>query len=272
MYLMARVMQMRATLPLMSLLMLLQRSPVVKFLAEARFAAPSRVVQWVQWATVSSVALGTNHALSGATRDISPAGPTFTNPLTVEAGAAVSWAARVDLSTNDADVWQLKAVSGHPFPTGLSMQIAGKNLGHITGVIQTPGLYRMEIIAWQNANFSGTRSLPYFLDLKVTAPPLGLDFVVDDWTENVETIGWIFGYPGDWAYSLNFGYVHVSRFPWVYVQNHGWMYFNLRNGDDMWLYSSTEGWAYRNITHGVGWLFFRDQGASGTWVNVVTGE
>jgi len=205
-----RLISSRAGTLLLLLAMLLQRTPVVKYLFQAQLNPTTRVVQFWQAIVPAVTGLGAYQALSGATREISPATDDFSNPTIAVEGEDFTWAAKVDLSTKDADSWSLEGE-----PDGLSIAISGTNLATISGKPAEAGTFSIEVIAWRNANQTGTRSLPYFLELEVMEAGPSPESVFGD-SLTLDADGW--------AENHWFGRFNVAAFPYIYHEEHGWLY------------------------------------------------
>jgi hypothetical protein len=262
-----RLVRQRGILAALTLIAFLQRSPVVRFLAEARFAAPSRVVQLMPWVTAATATMTGYHALAGATRDVSPASAAFPNPLTVEAGQEFVWAVKVELREDNADAWQLRSDSGPAIGNQLAISIIGNNLAQISGTLEVAGTYGIEVVAWEKANFSGTRSRPYFLTINVTEPPPPVDPLPAFFGDGYQKID------DTWSAVEWFGWMVTSRAPWVQTADHGWVYFALNEsaGTNVWFFDLELGWCFTSrssypliyIADEARWLEFK----FGSWLN-----
>lgn len=250
-----RVQGSRFLTPLIALMLMLQRSPVVKVIAEMTFSNPLRAVQSMPAVVATALTFGGYHAVSGATRDVTPASVDFPNPLQVTAGDPISWAMKVELRKEKAKTWQLLRFSG-PSISGLSTSILGTNLGGISGTLTEPGTYVMEVIAWENSNNSGDRSKPYFLTIEVAsaASPFEKKFPQ---LEND---------PTGWSNSPWFGWIFGGEFPILRHVNHGEIYmvdnaspdqhffydFRLRS----WVYTATGLYPYLYVYGRSEWMYY----------------
>lgn len=262
-----RCVRQRGALALLTVVTLLQRSPVVRFFAEARFAAPSRIVQLMPWLSAATATMTGYHALAGATRDVSAASADFPNPLDVEANQAIVWAVKVELRENRAEAWQLVSNSGPSISGQLSISIIGANLAQISGSLSTSGTYRIEVIAWEHQNFTGTRSKPYFLTINVAEPPPPADPLPALFGNGYQRID------DTWSSVDWFGWMVTSRTPWVQSQDHGWIYLALNDsgGNAVWFFDAELGWCFTSqatypriyVANRREWLEFM----FGSWLN-----
>jgi hypothetical protein len=275
-----RLMSSRCLMPLMTLMMLLQRSPVVKLFAEMTFSNPLRIVQSMPAVVATALTFGGTHAMSGATREVSPASPAFPNPLRVKAGDPINWAMTVELRVQEAESWQLMRFSG-PSISALSTSILGRNIGQINGTLTQPGTYVMEVIAWEKRNNAGYRSDPFYLTIEVeaAASPFETKFpeLVND--------------PSGWSQSPWFGWIFGGEFPVIRHVNHGEIYMVDNGSPDQhfyydfglrsWVYTATALYPYLYVYGAAEWYYylldtgngatlprwFKTFGAQGGWVS-----
>ncbi|WP_414664669.1 immunoglobulin domain-containing protein [Horticoccus sp. 23ND18S-11] len=149
------------TLPSAWLLLLLQRTPVVRLAATAgEFVAPSRVVALLKAAISTAVSLGAVHSLAGATQLVA----SQASPVTVAVGATVQIALNVTGAQTPAASWTISGT----VPPGLSF--SGRTSGIVnistlilSGTPTTPGTYTINLLAWERTNGGGDRSsiFPY---------------------------------------------------------------------------------------------------------------
>lgn len=241
--------------PLMALMLMLQRSPVVKVMAELTFSNPLRVVQSMPAIVATALTFGGVHAVSGATRDVSPASAAFPNPLRVTAGEPISWAMTVELRVQEAESWQLMRFSG-PSISGLSTSILGRNIGSISGTLTQPGTYVMEVIAWEKRNNTGYRSDPYYLTIEVEAAASPFEKKFPQLEND----------PTGWSNSPWFGWIFGGQFPVLRHVNHGEIYmadnaspdqhffydFRLRS----WVYTATALYPYLYVYSRSEWMYY----------------
>jgi hypothetical protein len=245
----------RVMMPLCAVALFVQRSPAVKMLAEMKFSNPFRAVQSIPAVVTTAVSMGGYHAVSGATRDVMPASDAFPNPLQVTAGDTISWAMQVELRKEQAKSWELKRYSG-PTLSGLRTSILATNLGGISGTLNEPGTYVMEIIAWENSNNSGDRSKPFFLTIEVGAAASPFDTKFPDVVND----------PSGWSESPWFGWIYGGEFPKIRHVNHGEIYmadnaspnqhfyYDFRLGS--WLYTANTLYPYLYVYSSQEWYYY----------------
>jgi hypothetical protein len=270
----------RSIFVLYTISLFLQRSPALKLLTESKLTSPLRVVQSIPAILTTAVAVGGHHAVSGASREVYPAS-NFPNPLTVDAGEEIVWAMTVELRVQEAESWQLRKISG-PSIDGLNTSILGRNLGGITGTLEVPGTYVMEVIAWQNWDNSGYRSDPYYLTIEVEEEPKDPllvkfpDLAID---------------PSGWAESSWFGWIFGGEFPVIRHVNHGEIYMADNGSADLhffydfrlgsWIYTANATYPYLYVYAAQEWYYyaigsgnggdvprwFKTFGANGGWIS-----
>lgn len=252
----------RQAMPVLALVLLVQRSPMVRMLAEMKFSNPVRIVQSMPAVVATALTFGGYHAVSGATRDVSAASPQFPNPLQVEAGETITWAMTVELRTQEAGSWEIRSTSG-PSLSGLTTSSLGTNLGGISGTLDTPGTYVMEVIAWENWDNSGRRSNPYYLTIEVAASASPFEVKFPD-VEND---------PTGWSNSPWFGWIYGGEFPKIRHVNHGEIYMADNGSPDQhffydfrlgsWIYTSTSLYPYLYVYGMSEWVYYLLESGNG---------
>lgn len=151
-----------------SLLMILQRSPLLKLLPEARIISTSGFSDAIGWTILTVSGLGAFDAVSGAT--------------TVSQVSPVSGSTTVSATggTNLTFLFTIVGAGGHtPYqfqvvgalPTGLTLTgRTGSKTDSITGVPTQTGNFPVTIKAWENSGFSG-RSAQGSFTIVVSNPP-----------------------------------------------------------------------------------------------------
>lgn len=157
------------TLPTAWLLLLLQRTPVVRVAVTAgELIGSSRVASLLKAVVTTAASLGAVHSLAGATQLVA----TQASPASVAVGSTVQIALTVTGAQTAATSW---TISGS-VPPGLSF--SGRTSGIInistlilSGTPTTPGTYTMNLLAWERTNGSGDRSsvFPYTVVVTGTA-------------------------------------------------------------------------------------------------------
>ncbi len=158
----------RLPLPALTLLVLLQRTPVVRLLAhaEAVLAGPP-LGQVLRATALVATALGAVDTLAGATEFFgtpeSPASATVGESFS--AGFSIIGAPAPTRSYTIADLPPGLSVPGANFNG--SRYTLNADFGTITGTPTTAGSYAVEITAWEFSN-AGGRSQTYFYDIVVS--------------------------------------------------------------------------------------------------------
>lgn len=236
-----RFLRSRVTLPLLALFVTLQKSPVIRIVAEVLFSSNGRLVQPVSYATVVVAAMVVPDAVSGASGDTSPASSVYTNPTTVEAGSELSWAIRVQTSSGHiADKWELRTLSGMTFPLELSVQVIGNNVALVSGSIAVAGTYGVNIVAINTTPSPYAESVPYPLTIEVTE---AADLVAETWGPD-----YMLSNDPPWAFVDWFGWIWTTGSGWMAVQDHGWVYVSLNQsqGNEIYFYDLELGWCFTN--------------------------
>ncbi|MDX2110508.1 MAG: fibronectin type III domain-containing protein [Verrucomicrobiota bacterium] len=145
--------------------LLLQRAPVVKVIAEAQFAGPSRVIQVWQWVIASVVGLSAYDAYAGPTTiAASPSGAingeTETNVaavVTVSPFPSEAWIVTGALppgvnyyATNNGTV----PLSGTNVPSGTKFVLQSRSI-FIRGKPTSAGKFTVTTTAWEHPNLTG---------------------------------------------------------------------------------------------------------------------
>ena len=162
----------RLNLPAFGLLLLLQRTPVLRLVTgTAEFFAPSRVVALLKSAFATAASLGAVHSLAGATRFVvsSPTviggvgTPIFPFAFSVVGAAVPAGSYRV---------------SG-ALPPGLAIAGIGANgvlngaTGIITGTPTAAGTFAISILAYENPSAAGDSFGPVQVVFLISGPPTG---------------------------------------------------------------------------------------------------
>ena len=153
-----------------SLLMLLQRSPLVKLLPEARVISTSGFSDALSWAVTAIAGLGAFDSVSGATDlAIVQTTPVANSPtVTVTGGSFLSF--RFDVVTAVVVTIATFEISG-PLPTGLVQSgFKDTKTDFLTGVPVQTGTFPVTITAWEFSNNTG-RSISSNFTIVVTSPP-----------------------------------------------------------------------------------------------------
>jgi len=140
----------RAQVSIFMLAMLLQRTPVIKFMMQFEKAATAPIAKMIRAFTVSAASLGGLHALSGATEYvINPA-----SPADAKVGEQFGLAFDVAGAPGEASSWRITG----DIPPGLTIAgLIGNNLntessGTITGIPTTAGSFNITIKPFNGTN------------------------------------------------------------------------------------------------------------------------
>ncbi len=162
---------------LIALLLLLQRSPALRWIWSLRVTTPPPLLQpAVRFLIPASVSAGTLHTLSGATvvQAVAPS----SNPALAEAGEPFVWVFR---TTPHAAM----SYSAAGLPPGVNLSgVIQHGVSSLVGTPTTPGLYQAEITGYEKLNLSGGRTPVFRLVINVEAgdppsivtPPQGGEF------------------------------------------------------------------------------------------------
>lgn len=147
------------------LLLFLQRTPVLRWLAAAEFAAPARIVHLLRTALLPAASLGAYHTLSGATEFVTSA----PSPVQTTVGASFNFAFTV---TGTPEPPSSYAISGTLPPgltiPGLSGGVLNDDPGQITGTPSASGTYSLSIQAYDLSDLGGdTNGVQYTVTIVV---------------------------------------------------------------------------------------------------------
>ncbi len=146
-----------ANLPIALLILLLQRTPLLKVIVSAEMPASSLVSQILKSAIVGTASLGAFHSVSAATELVTNPTSNEVTPIPAEVGVPFTFTFSVVGAQTLAGSY---SVDPAELPPGLTLIGAtGGVLNSASGVIGgTPtqaGTYNFTLNAWQNANGSG---------------------------------------------------------------------------------------------------------------------
>ncbi len=148
-------------LPVASLLLLLQRSPVVRLAVTAgEFVAPTRIVSLLKATIATAASLGAVQTLAGATRLVA----SDASPVTVNTGTPVQIALVVTGAQTAALSWTIAgAVAPGLTFSGVTSGNVNVSTLVLSGTPTTPGTYTASLRAWQKINGAGDKSslFPY---------------------------------------------------------------------------------------------------------------
>ncbi|HWA84990.1 MAG TPA: immunoglobulin domain-containing protein [Opitutus sp.] len=158
-----------ANLPTLSLIALLQRTPVVQFAATAEeFVLASPIADILKPLAAIAASLGAMNSLAGATPLVPSSGTA--SGITVAAGAAVNVAYTVTGTQTPPESWTITGT----FPPGLNFSgltsggtVNVTNL-QLAGTPTTGGSYSVNINAWEFSNGTGINSPTYHYLITVT--------------------------------------------------------------------------------------------------------
>lgn len=136
-----------------SLVLLLQRSPLVKLLPEARVISTSGFTDALQWTVAVVAGLGAFDSVSGAT-EITKVSPTSGDATTIIgiAGDPLSFVWQATGTLNEPAVFQ---VSGDVPPGMEHTGTENSRIDSITGIPTSAGNYTVTVIAWRFPGFTG---------------------------------------------------------------------------------------------------------------------
>lgn len=157
-----RFQQSRLAYVLSFLLITLQRSPVITYLAKFQQMLGKPIVQVARVGVPLVAYIGGTHAVTGATGVI-PAGGSA-NPAEAVVGESFVWVFRATGNDVHANSY---SVNGLPAGMEKSQQILNGGVSSFAGVPEEVGTFAVEIIAWRRENQRGTRTPAYELTLNV---------------------------------------------------------------------------------------------------------
>ena len=147
------------------LLLLLQRTPLLRVLADGKLLTLPRFANVLKFtSTVSAVQFAGTHAVTGATNpEVRPVDPS-TNPETATVGEDFVWVWSASIPGKKARSYSVKGL-----PPGIEFngQVASNSLAALQGIPTTPGEFDVEIVAFHFANLRGEASPPYVLRINV---------------------------------------------------------------------------------------------------------
>ena len=166
----------RFNLPVAGLLLLLQRTPVLRTVAgAAEFSAPSRIVSLLRSSVAALGSLGAVHSLAGATRFV------VTSPSVIATvGTPISaFAFSVTGAAVPASSYRISGT----LPPGLavvgidSTGVLNAASGIITGTPTTAGTFSISILAYQNASGAGDSFGPEVVRFIINGAPTALPVI-----------------------------------------------------------------------------------------------
>lgn len=164
----SRALARRMTPWLCSLVLLAQRAPAVRVLAEAQFAAPARAVEFLRWAVLAVAGAGSYHTLAGATQFVtSPA-----SPVAGRVGEPLQIGLTITGTPTTPQSWSIN--SG--MPPGLSPAngevVNRNNTLLITGTPTVAGNYTVSLTVWKFPNATGEEKTNRTIQIRVAGPSL----------------------------------------------------------------------------------------------------
>ncbi len=150
---------------LMSLMLLAQRTPLIRHLLDMRLQLiPNRFADVLKFSIPIGVHVGVTHTLTGAT-GVVPAGNSKA-PAEATVGETFSWVFR---STGE----KAKSYSVTGLPPGVEYPgVVQSTVSSFTGVPTEPGQYKVKIIGWEKARQRGRKTPAYTLTVNVTGADL----------------------------------------------------------------------------------------------------
>lgn len=271
------------------LVLLLQRTPILKVLVEADVRAAAGVPQILRSAVVAAAALGACDTLSGATTFVSnpsdPAEATVGEPFGLVFSITGS-----DSSGGGAGSWTITG----PLPPGLSILNAvegptntfklNQGSGAISGTPTEPGSWDVTFKAWEKTGQNGEPWNPEKLG--------PLPVVTIEVSGDAQLIG---GAPvdglQDWFFSEWFGYYNTTMDPWFFHAEHGFLFssqgssnanlFFYDGGMGTWWWTSESSYPYlyafnppadsAGTNIGSAWLFYFEESKTPRAFSVMTG-
>ncbi len=153
---------------ILSLLLLLQRTPVIRHLMELPRQLAPKFADILRLTAPLSFTAGATHSLTGAT-GVVPVKPSV-NPAAAKVGEPFTWVFR---TTGE----KAKSYSFDGLPLGIVHSGVVQNaVSSIGGTPTEPGQYKVRIIGWENSGQRGSKTPAYTLTLNITG---GLPPVID---------------------------------------------------------------------------------------------
>ena len=164
----------RAQVSIFMLAMLLQRTPVIKYMMQFEKAATAPVAKLIRAFTISAASLGGLHSLSGATEYvINPA-----SPASAKVGEEFALAFAITDTPETADSWRITGT----IPPGLSVSgLVGDNLnsrtGTITGTPTEAGSFDVTVQPYNGPNQTRQTTGSETITINVAAAPIPPEIV-----------------------------------------------------------------------------------------------
>ena len=162
------------------LLLLLQRTPLLRALVDGRLLAAPRFANVMKFtAAASAVNAAGMHAVTGATvPEVTPVAPSA-NPEEARVGEAFVWVFSASIPGKKARSY---LVEGLPPGIEYDGRVASNSLASMSGTPTAPGRFTVEITGFHFPNLRGTATALYALSIHVeedaVASPVGADFEI----------------------------------------------------------------------------------------------
>ncbi|MDX2109994.1 MAG: hypothetical protein SFY80_07105 [Verrucomicrobiota bacterium] len=155
--------------------LLLQRTPLIKLLAEGQFSAPSRIIQVWQWAITAVAGLAAYDTLAGATTLVTAP----SSPISGDVGKSLFVQFTMNGAPGNPQSWSYtgtlpaglgfyQASSGGSALSGTTFNFSSKNI-YLRGTPTQAGNFTLTVTGWENSNArGGAKATTITLNLKST--------------------------------------------------------------------------------------------------------
>ncbi len=172
------------------LILLLQRTPLVKILTDAQLALSApRLAHIFKFTTVTSaVSFAGTHAVTGATAPVVTPTEGSTNPAEANVGEDFAWGFTASIPGKKARSYRIEGLppgiiyDDETFPLSSSLAL-------LQGVPTTPGTFSVEITAFHHVNFGGDASPTYMLTINVAGDVTAAPVLTAPLTDQVVSAG-----------------------------------------------------------------------------------
>lgn len=173
------------------LILLLQRTPLLRMLADGRLVHAPRFANILKFASATTAVHATGmHAVTGATQpQVSPVPPS-TNPADATVGEEFVWVFSATLPGKKARSY---LVEGLPPGIIYDGRVASNSFASLQGTPTLPGMFTVEITAFHFANHEGEASAVYELALNISgdaqpSPPVIITELADQFLKPGDSV------------------------------------------------------------------------------------
>lgn len=222
--------QMRRKISWVTILLVLQRSPVLPWAKNALLFVGSITEKVWTWKVALPVVAtsGGWHSLSGASSYVTS---NQSNSATVQEGDSYSFT----FFTRGYRAYSFK-VEG--LPSGLTYN-GSSTSPTISGTPDAAGSYSIEITGYRWSGLRGSSTAVYTLNLEVEAPENPTASPLSLWSDSDTT-----DFGNGWHQSSWFGTFYGNTGGWTYHLKHQWIYLAETANGGLWIHDDSLGWLY----------------------------